>query len=114
MDEKKIKKLKIKTADGKDYMLAYDRNSCARMSRKGFKIEDVADKPVIGIPMLVAGAFIKFHPELTQAQIDAMWENVSDKEGLLYKLIEMYQEPIDSLLEEPKDEAKNSTWEVVD
>lgn len=114
MNETKIKKLKIKTAEGKEYMLAYDRNTCARMARKGFKLEDVADAPVIGIPTLVGGAFLKFHPELTQAQIDAIWADVVDKEGLLYKLVEMYQEPIEALVAEPDKDGKNSTWEVVD
>lgn len=109
-----IKKLRIKTAEGKEYTLAYDRKSCARMSRKGFRVESVADDPVIGIPMLVAGAFIKFHPELTQEQIDAIWSPITNKEGLLLKLVEMYSEPINSLVEEPKDDGKNSTWEVVE
>lgn len=114
MDEIKIKKLKIRTADGKDYTLAYDRNSCARISRKGFRIEDVTNNPVVAIPLLISGAFLKFHPELTQAEIDAIWSKVKGKEALLQNLMAMYATPINALLAEPEDDAKNSIWEVVE
>ena len=114
MDEKKITRIKIKTSDGKEYSLAYDRNSCAKMSRKGFKVEDIKDAPIIGIPKLISGAFLKFHPELSQDKIDAIWEEVKGKEALIYKLMELYSAPINALLDEPKEEAKNATWEVVD
>jgi len=113
MDDKKIKQIRVKTSDGKEYTLAYDRKSCARMSRKGFRIDDMKDAPVIAIPLLISGAFIKFHPELTQEQVDAIWSEIKDKETLLRTLMEMYAEPLNALLDEPKDDAKNATWEVV-
>lgn len=114
MDEKKIKRIRIKASDGKEYTLAYDRKSCARISRKGFRIEDIKDAPVIAIPLLISGAFIKFHPELTQEQIELVWAEVKDKEALLRSLMEMYAEPLNSLLAEPEDDEKNATWEVVE
>ena len=114
MDESKVKKIKIKASDGKEYTLAYDRNSCAKMSRKGFDVEDIKKAPIIGIPKLIYGAFLKFHPDLSTDKIDEIWAEVKGKEALMYKLMELYSEPIIALLDEPKDDAKNAIWEVVD
>lgn len=114
MVENKIKKLMIKTADDKSYTLAYDRNACARISRKGFRIEDVKNNPAVALPLLISGAFLKFHPELTQEQIDEIWSKVKGKEELLHILMEMYATPINALLDEPEDDGKNSTWEVIE
>lgn len=114
MDEKKIKQIRIKASDGKEYTLAFDRKSCARTSRKGFRIEDVKNAPVIAIPLLISGAFIKFHPELTQEEVEAIWSEVRDKNALLQVLMEMYAEPINALFEDPKDDEKNATWEVIE
>jgi len=114
MNKDKIKVIKLKTSDGKEYKLGYDRDSCARMSRKGFKIEDIKDAPIIAIPKLIYGAFLLYHSDLSQSQIDEIWTEVKGKEALMYKLVELYSEPINSLLEEPKDDAKNATWEVVE
>jgi len=113
MDEKKIKKIKLTASDGKEYMLAFDRSSCNRLSNIGFTLDDIDEKAVIRIPQLVAGAFLKFHSDMSRAEIDKVWKEVKGKEALLLELAKMYQEPIDSLLEEPKDDEKNATWEVV-
>lgn len=108
-----MKTIKIKTNDGKDFTLAFTRKTVSRMSQNGFKITDVRDNPIIGIPQLIAGAFLRFHPGIKQDEIDNLWRQTKGKEELLLKLIEMYQEPIDSLLEEPKEDSeKNATWEV--
>lgn len=114
MDEYKIKKIRIKTAEGKEYMLAYDRKSCARISRKGFKIDDIKDAPAVAFPLLISGAFMKFHPELSQDEIEKIWAQVSNKQDLLRELVEMYAEPLNSLFAEPENGEKNSTWEVVE
>lgn len=109
-----MKTIKIKTSDGKDYTLAFTRKTVAAMSQAGFRINDVSENPVIGVPQLFNGAFLRFHRGIKQELTDAIWEEITNKEDLLLKLIEMYSEPIDSLLDEPKEDAKNATWEVVE
>lgn len=108
-----MKTIKIKASDGRDYTLGYTRKTVKQMSQAGFNIEDVTAKPLIGVPQLFAGAFLQYHRGIRQELTDAIWEELTNKENLLLALIEMYQEPIDSLLEEPKDDGKNATWEVV-
>lgn len=114
MDEKKIKQIRIKASDGKEYTLAYDRKGCGRISRKGFHIEDIKNNPAVAIPLLISGSFIKFHPELSDAEIEEIWAEVKNKEALLHALMGMYADPINALLAEPEDDEKNATWEVVE
>ena len=109
-----MKELKIKTAEGKEYTLAYNRNTVSQMARNGFNIEDTYNKPTIGIPQLFAGAFIRYHRGIKQEVVDAIWAELPSKEKLLEELIKMYQAPIDALLDEPKEEGKNASWEVVE
>lgn len=107
------KKVELKTADGKTYTLEFDRDSCAKMSRKGFRAEDLDKNPVVAIPLLIAGAFTKNHADLSRDEIDEIWESVSGKKELLKALMEMYAVPINALVAEPSDDSKNATWEVI-
>ena len=106
-----MKSIKIKTSGDREYTLAYDRKSVKQMLQAGFNLEDVTARPLIGVPQLFNGAFLCFHKGIQQKVTDEIWEEMSDKESLLLTLIEMFQTPIDSLLDEPKE--KNGTWEVV-
>lgn len=110
-----MKTIKIEK-DGKEYSLAFTRKTVTEMARNGFRIDDVADpsRMVIGVPQLFAGAFLRFHRGIKQELVDEIWDSVSNKSGLINKLVEMYAEPINALLDEPQDEAKNGSWEVVE
>lgn len=105
--------LKLKTDDGKEYILSFDRKTVKRMEKNGFRIEDTWEHPVLGIPELFHGAFQIKQQGITREQTEKILEGVANKEALIMKLIEMYQEPVDTLFNEPKEEAKNATWEVV-
>ena len=109
-----MKELKIKTADGKDFTLAFTRKTVSQMARAGFNIDDTYNKPTIGIPSLFAGAFLRYHRGIKQELVDAIWEELPNKDKLLEVLVQMYQAPIESLLDEPKDDGKNASWEVTE
>ena len=68
---------------GESYTLEYTRKTVEIMEKQGFIAEDVDRKPMTMLPALFAGAFI------------------ARKDELLPKLVEMYNEPILSLMEEP-------------
>lgn len=108
------KSIKITANDGKDYTLGYTRKTVTLMSQSGFNIEDVKDKPIVALPQLFAGAFLKNHRYIKDNVIDDIWKTLPNKEDLILALIEMYQEPINALIDEPEESEKNSTWEVVE
>ena len=68
--------------EGKDYTLEYTRRTIQQMEAEGFVAEDI-DKIFAGMP---------------------------DKESLIGKLAEMYNEPIMSLMDEPDEKTGNVEW----
>lgn len=110
-----MKTIKI-NSDGKDYRLAFTRKTVTEMAQAGFRLEDVNDtsRMVLGIQQLFAGAFLQFHRGIKQSLVDAIWEEIPNKADLINKLVEMYTTPIISLLDEPSEEAKNASWEIIE
>lgn len=95
----------------KDYELEYSRQSVRMMESQGFVIDQISSKPMTMIPMLFSGAFAKNHRGIKRALIDEIFENISDKTGLINALIEMYAETLSSLTDENENEG-NATWAV--
>ena len=91
------------TYEDKDYTLEYSRNSIRAMERKGFIADDIATKPMSVLPDLFAGAFVKNHPTTKRETIDKIYEMMADKRTLVEALIELYNDPIEALLDEPKE-----------
>ena len=52
------------------------------------------------------------HSKLKPAMVDKMLEYLGDKDKLLPKLIEMYNETVDTVMDDPEDEAKKVLWEA--
>jgi len=105
--------IKITTDEGKDWTLAFNNRSVRRMSENGFKIEDVWERPIIGIPALFHGAFYVHHKGITPEMTDQIWKTIKGKEALVGQLVKMYQKPVEAVLDEPEENGKNATWEVV-
>lgn len=95
----------------KDYELEYSRQSVRMMESQGFVIDQISSKPMTMIPMLFSGAFAKNHRGIKRALIDEIFEDISDKTGLINALIEMYAETLSSLTDENENEG-NATWAV--
>lgn len=95
--------------EGKTYTLEYTRNSVRQMERRGFVPEDITSKPMTVLPDLFAGAFLANHNQLKREKIDKIYELLSDKQKLIAALTEMYNDTIETLLEEPE-EGKNLSW----
>lgn len=98
------------TFEGHDYELGYSRKTIQIMENAGFSARAVEDKPMTLLPQLFSGAFLLNHKHTKQELIDRILENLSDKDGLYAKLIELYNEPLQALFEEP--EKGNVTWTV--
>ena len=108
------------TYKDKDYTLEYTRSTARAVENMGFVNEEIANKPVTMLPLLVYGAFMRHHRDLKQKEIDEIYENIVGKigkegeEGFIGVLREMYAETASSLMEDkPADEGNAATWKVI-
>lgn len=97
------------TYDGKDYTLEYTRNTVRQMERRGFVADDISTKPMTVLPDLFAGAFLANHSQIKREKIDKIYSFMGDKQKLIGALTDMYDDTIETLLEEPE-EGKNVSW----
>lgn len=100
------------THEGVKYTLEFTRKSVEVMERQGFVAEDLLSKPMSNLPALFAGSFIANHRFVKRETIEAIYDKLPDKQNLLAKLVEMYNEPIQALLEDPQETEGNVKWEA--
>lgn len=98
------------TYQGTEYTLEYTRKSVETMEKHGFKVSDIQDKPMTVLPALFAGAFLSKHRFVKQEVIDEIYSKMTNKQELIGKLAEMYNEPIMALIDEPEDSEGNLDW----
>lgn len=96
---------------GTEYTLEYTRRTVTEMEKKGFVISAVSEKPMSTLPELFAGAFLAHHRGIKRETVDKIFEDIPDKEEFVGKLAEMYVEPLEALMEEPKQEG-NASWKA--
>lgn len=96
--------------EGVSYTLEYTRKSIEIMERRGFKISDLEEKPVTTFPALFAGAFLAHHKFVKQDIIDKILSRLKNKDTLVGKLAEMYNEPILEMMDEPEESEGNLDW----
>lgn len=98
------------TFEDKDYTLEYTRRTVRQMEEAGFVARDIDIKPMTLLPQLFAGAFLAHHRFVKQETIDKIYSKLPNKESLVGKLAEMYNEPIQTLMEEPESNEGNVEW----
>ena len=98
------------TYQNKEYVLEYTRRSVEIMEKKGFVASDIETKPVTVLPSLFAGAFLANHRYEKQEVIDKIYSLMTNKQELIGKLAEMYNEPIMALVDEPDESEGNLNW----
>lgn len=92
----------------KEYVLEFNRQSVKTMESQGFVLDEIASKPMTMIPMLFSGAFIKNCRGTKRSVIDDIFNGISDKEGLMNALLEMYADTLSTLTDST--EEGNVTW----
>jgi len=100
---------------GVTYTLEYNRKSVEVMEKNGFVINELNVKPVIMIPVLFAGAFLAHHRFVKRDVIDNIYARMNHKDELISTLVEMYNEPLQSLLDEPEQQENgegNLSWKT--
>lgn len=99
------------TFEGKEYTLEFTRDVIRQMENANFTGENLVDKPFTQWPRLFAYALMAHHKHMRPSDRDRMYEAVSNKAELIALLIEMYREPVMTLLEDQEDTEGNApTW----
>lgn len=100
------------------YTLEYSRNAVKQMEQQGFVLDQISDKPMTMMPLLVYGAFMMHHKGIKRALVDEIYAHISDKvgdgdDGFVQALLEMYAETVNTLTENKSvDEGNAATWKV--
>jgi len=95
-----------------EYTLEFSRRSIEQMERGGFVAAHIVEKPMTVLPTLFAGTFLKNHRKVKREVIDDIFSRLKNKQELISRLAEMYNEPIEALLDEPEEDEGNATWEA--
>ena len=98
------------TYQNKEYVLEYTRRSVEIMEKKGFVASDIQTKPVTILPALFAGAFLANHRNENPEVIEKIYSKMTNKQELIGKLAEMYNETIMALVDEPEESEGNLDW----
>ena len=106
------------TYQKQQYILEYSRNAVKQMEQQGFVIDQLGDKPMTMVPLLVYGAFMKNHKGIKRSLVDEIYEHLVDKigdgeDGFIQVLLEMYAETVNTLTDNSAvDEGNAATWKV--
>lgn len=92
------------------YTLEYTRKTVELMEKEGFVATEVENKPMTSLHALFAGAFKAHHRLVKRDVIDRIYAGMPKKDELIGKLVEMYNDPIIALLDEPAESEENPTW----
>lgn len=102
-----------------EYVLEFSRTTAAQIEEQGFVLDQIAEKPVKMIPLLVYGAFLKHNRGIKRSLVDEIYENLVNKagdeetQGFIATLAEMYAETVQTLTDtKPVDEGNRAVWSV--
>lgn len=101
------------TYDGEEYILEFTKRTVKEVENAGFNDDLIGEKPMTMIPLLFKGAFLAHHRREKDAKINEIFNHLTNKEQLILKLVEMYNDPINSILDEPDvNDEKKVDWRV--
>ena len=101
-----------------DYVLEYSRNAVKQMESQGFVLDQISDKPMTMVPLLVYGAFMKHNRGIKRDLVDEIYEHLTDKvgdeeNGFIHALLDMYADTVNTLTNNnSSDEGNVATWKV--
>mgnify|MGYP003322655512 CR=1 FL=1 len=96
--------------EGVEYTLEFTRKSIEIMERQGFVARDIGTRPMSTLPSLFAGAFLAHHRFVKKEIIDTIFSKLTNKDELVEKLAEMYNEPLETLMSDPEESEGNLNW----
>lgn len=96
--------------NGTEYTLEFNRESVKLLERAGFDISLIRPQPMTMLPMLFEGAFHMHHRRTEKDVIRKMFDKIKGKDELMNALLDLYNEPVKALFDEPEDDEGNVTW----
>lgn len=107
-----MKKLTLTYAE-KEYVLEYNRRIIGVMENRGFRINELTERPETMVRMLINGAFMMHHSGIKTKLVEEIYDSITSKKSFLAALVEMYNEQLTSLIgtDEPDEEEEgNQNW----
>lgn len=98
------------TYNDEDYTLEFTRKVVRDMEAEGFSFRKMNDAPATFMPRLFEGAFRLHHRKIKKELINEIYKHIPDKQDLMEALVEMYNDAVDTLFEEPEESEKNVQW----
>ena len=100
--------------EGEKYTLEYNIGTVKMLESSGFNLNEFLTKPMTNIELAFQGAFVKNHPKVSVATVDAIYKHCGDKAELIAVLKKMIEETYEALFEDEEDESKKVSWKTVD
>ena len=100
------------TFEDNDYTLEFTRRTVREMEREGFIAEKANETPMTSLPKMFAGSFKAHHKYVKPDVIEKIFAQIGEKEDLFSQLVEMYNETLETLFEEPEDNEKKIQWKT--
>ena len=111
MAKKNVAKTITFTYEGKEYTLEYNRRTVRTMEQKGFEVDSLGSKPVTMIPILFWEAFQAHRKGTPLETTEEIWKHLNNRDELVDKLITMYVETVDSLIDDNEEDEGNVSWD---
>lgn len=102
--------IRIKTKEGKEYILEFDRDSVTYLEKLGFSLDKYSEQPMTMMPLLFKAAFFKNHKFEKQSVIDDIYSSIKNRNKLMNALVDMVGDSYQSLVAD-NDEG-NADWEM--
>lgn len=108
--QERVQPARLKTKDGKEYVLDFNRDSVRFAETRSFRIDELTVFPTIRIPEMFYYSFRKNHKSISRTQTDALLESMGGlSKALLERLIQLYnQAALSNLIAVDEDSAKNA------
>ncbi len=112
---KKSKQITI-TYNDNEYTLEYNREALVQMENWGFNINEYSIKPAKSLILAFRGAFYMHHSNLRLKDIEDIFNDLKDKEGLSSVLADMMNDCYQSLMngDKKEEETKKASWKIVE
>ena len=94
----------------KNYTLEYTLRTAGQANEDGLIIDQIGDKPALMIPKLVYWSFIRHQRNITRKQTEEIYSWITDKNGFIAALAEMYADAVNSLVDDDDTEKGNANW----
>lgn len=98
---------------GVEYTLQFNRESVLFTNNQGFRASDMTDNLEGMLPILFYGAFRMHHKDIARNRTNALLDEIAPvSQDFVVRLLELYAEPRNALVNDEPTERKNSNLTV--